>query len=133
VVVLIHTFPKPVNEEVRVNAAPAAGLIVNVCVFDEDGAPVVVTPTFAVPAADRSVAGMVAVNCTPLTNVVVRFKPFQVTVDIPLKKFVPFTVNVKPGSPTVADVGEMDVVVGVGIDTGVTEAQVVPTNMASIF
>ena len=130
VVVLIHTFPKLVNGEVRVNVAPLAGLIVNVCVFEGE-APVVVTPTVAVPAADRSDAGILAVNCRSLINVVVRFEPFQVTVELLLTKLVPFTVKVNPGSPTVADEGEMEVVVGE--DTGVTEVQVVPTRMASII
>ena len=33
---------------------------------------------------------------------------------VPLKKFVPFTVRVNPGSPEFALVGDIEVIVGVG-------------------
>ena len=41
----------------------------------------------------------------------VRATPFQFTTEV-LTKFVPFTVNVKPAPPTVAELGERDVSVG---------------------
>jgi hypothetical protein len=87
--------------------------MVKVWVFDTAAAPVVVTPTLAVPPEAISAALIVAVSCVELTNVVVLAEPFQVTVERPLMKFVPFTVMVKPAPPAVADDGEMVVVVGV--------------------
>jgi hypothetical protein len=52
----------------------------------------------AVPFVATLPDGTVAVNCEPLTNVVVRGTPFQSTV-APLTKPVPFTVRVKAGLP----------------------------------
>jgi hypothetical protein len=49
----------------------------------------------AVPAEAISKAGMVAVSCVELTNVVARAEPFQSTTE-PLTKFVPFTVRLNP-------------------------------------
>jgi len=49
----------------------------------------------AVPAEAISEAGMVAVSCVELTNVVARGELFQSTTE-PFTKFVPFTVRVKP-------------------------------------
>ena len=46
-------------------------------------------------------------------------------------KLVPSTANVKPGSPTFALVGDIEIIVGT--ETGVTEAHVVPTRIASII
>jgi len=120
---LTHTLPKSGNVVVKVKVGPLAAFMVNNCVFDTAAAPVVVTPTVALPAVAISVAGIVAFNCVALTKVVVLLVPFQVTVELLLTKLVPFTVIVKPGSPALANVGEIDVVVGV--DTGVTKAHVV--------
>ena len=44
----------------------------------------------------------------------VRAEPFQSTTD-PETKFVPFTVSVKPELPASVDVGEIEVVVGIGL------------------
>jgi len=49
----------------------------------------------AVPAEAISEAGMVAVSCVELTNVVARGELFQSTTE-PFTKFVPFTVRVNP-------------------------------------
>ena len=62
------------------------------------------TVMLAVPCAAMSVAGMVAVSCALLTNVVVRLDPFHVTVD-PETKFDPFTVRVKPCPPATMELG----------------------------
>jgi hypothetical protein len=59
-----------------------------------------------------SAALMVAVNCVLLTNVVVLALPPHVTVETPVTKLVPLTVIVKPAPPAVAELGDIDVVVG---------------------
>ena len=46
----------------------------------------------------RSEAGMAAVNCVLLTNVVVRLEPFTRTME-PLTKLLPFTVSVIAALP----------------------------------
>ena len=61
-----------------------------------------------------ALAGIVAVSWVALTKVVVRFEPFQRTVE-PFTKFVPLTVNVNPPPPAVAEFGERLVVVGTGL------------------
>jgi hypothetical protein len=48
------------------------------------------------------------------TYVVVRFDPFQLTVE-PETKPVPFTVSVKAAPPALAEVGLRPVVVGTGL------------------
>ena len=98
--------------------------------FDIEDAPVVVTPTVAVPAVPRSAEVIAAVSCVLFTKVVVLLLPFHVTAD-PLIKLVPFTVNVKPGVPAFAFAGLRELVVGVL--TGVTDAHVVPTLIPSII
>jgi len=82
-------------------------------VFEEAAAPVVVTPTLAVPPEAISEALMVAVSCVELTKVVDLLEPFQVTVERPLINLVPLTVMVKALPPAVAEEGEIVVVVGV--------------------
>ena len=64
--------------------------------------------TCAVPAEAMSEAGMAAVNRVLLTNVVLRALPFHLTV-APGKKFVPFTVRLNAGPPTIALDGLSDV------------------------
>ena len=69
------------------------------------------TVTEALPAAAISAAVIAAVNCVALTNVVVRFAPFQRTTE-PLTKLLPFTVSVGAGPPAAALLGEREVNVG---------------------
>ena len=73
------------------------------------------TVTLAVPPVAMSAALMLAVNWVLDTYVVVRFDPFQRTVDTPLTKPVPFTVRVKADPPAVADAGLKLVMVGTGL------------------
>jgi hypothetical protein len=80
--VLIQTFPNAVREVEESNGV-GGGSIVNDMVFDEDAAPVVVTPTKAVPGAEISEAVISAVSWVAETKVVVRELPFHVTVDCP--------------------------------------------------
>jgi hypothetical protein len=61
-----------------------------------------------------SVAGIVAVSCVPLPQVVVRSLPFHCTTE-PLMKFVPVAVSVKPPLPATRWLGEIDVSVGAGL------------------
>jgi hypothetical protein len=70
------------------------------------------TVTLAAPAAAMSVAGMGAVRRVLLTNVVVRFAPFHLTV-APDRKFVPSTVRVNAGPPALTEFGLSPVKVGV--------------------
>ena len=95
----------------------AGGFTVKVCVLDAEAAPVVVTPTLADPTEAMSDARMAAVSSVALTKVVVLGEPFHVTEDDPDTKLVPFTVIVKPGDPTVAEDGVIEVVVGTGTTT----------------
>src|SRR6266404_5372508 len=86
----------------------------------------VVTVTLAMPATARSVAGIAAVSCVALTNVVVRVAPFHLTV-LPLTKPVPVTVSVKAGPLTSALLGARPVSVGAGLFTvNVCAAEVPP-------
>ena len=61
-----------------------------------------------------SLAGMAAVNCVLLRNVVVRSAPFQRTTE-PEAKFVPFTVRVRSAPPAVALEGDKEVGLGTGL------------------
>jgi len=74
----------------------------------------VTTVIEAVPAVAIREAGTVAVSRVADTNVVVRTVPFQFTVDVETK-FVPFTVNVNPGSPGTAQVGLSELIVGLAL------------------
>ena len=58
------------------------------------------TLTCAVPAAAMSLAGIAAVSCVALTNVVVRAAPFHCTTE-PETKLLPLTVSVNAGPPAV--------------------------------
>jgi hypothetical protein len=62
-------------------------------------------------------AGMAAVNCVLLPNVVVRLEPFQRTTELEIK-LEPSTVRVKAAPPAVALMGEMEVSVGTGFGLG---------------
>ncbi len=112
-VVVIHWLPKAVKEP-AVTAGVPLDVIVKVWALDAVVLPVLSTVTLAVPCAAISPAAMVAVSCVALTKVVVRALPSHCTVETPLMKLVPFTVSVKPAPPSVAEDGEMEVVVGVG-------------------
>jgi hypothetical protein len=72
------------------------------------------TVTEAVPAVAMSAAVIAAVTWVEETYVVVRFDPFQFTVE-PETKPVPFTVSVNPAPPAVAEAGLRPVVVGTGL------------------
>src|SRR6266850_1621815 len=86
----------------------------------------VVTVTFAMAAASRSVAGIAAVSWVALAKVVVRAAPFHCTVVEPFTNPVPLTVSVKATPPTVALVGTSPVIVGMGLLTGNVSAAEAP-------
>src|SRR6266850_1178224 len=86
----------------------------------------VVTVTFAMAAASRSVAGIAAVSWVALANVVVRAAPFHCTV-LPLTKPVPVTVSVNAAPLISALLGLRPVSVGAGLFTvNVCAAEVPP-------
>src|SRR5438552_10429878 len=60
-----------------------------------------------------SLAGMAAWSCVLLTNVLVRFTPFQRTTE-PATNLLPVPVNVNPGPPWTALLGESEVRTGTG-------------------
>src|SRR5262245_57537143 len=93
----------------------AAGETVNVRAF-EVLPPGFATVTAADPGEATSVAGIAAVSCELLTNVVVRFAPFHLTVELETK-FEPLTVNVKAGLPVTAELGLMLVSIGPPAET----------------
>src|SRR3989449_394139 len=72
------------------------------------------TVTWADPAMAMSPAEMAARNSVPLTNVVVRFEPFQRILD-DATKFVPLTVSVNPAPPAVALLGASAAGIGTGL------------------
>jgi len=81
-----------------------------------------VTVTVSVPVEAMAAAGMAAVNCVALTNVVLRTVPPKLTIEA-ATKFVPLIVSVKPAPPAMALLGEIVVIVGVGL---VLTVEVVP-------
>src|SRR5437762_293802 len=88
--------------------------------------PGVVTVTFTMAAASRSVDGIAAVSWVALTNVVVRAAPFHCTV-LPLTKPVPVTVSVNAALLISALLGLRPVSVGAGLFTvSVCAAEVPP-------
>ena len=103
--------------------------IVNVCAFDV--AAQLTTVTEAVPAVAIRAAGTVAVSCVAETNVVANAVPFQFTVEI-AAKFVPFTVNVNPGPPAVAQVGLSELMVGGATIVNVTEFDAEPVEFFTV-
>src|SRR5215471_5498151 len=87
--------------------------LVTVKVSDPDvPLPGVVTVMESEPGVLVSLAVSVAVNCVPLTNVVVRVAPLTWTTDV-LTKFAPVAVRVTEPLPAMAEVGEIAVSVGV--------------------
>jgi hypothetical protein len=98
-------------------------LIVNVSAFDvAPQVPGFSTVIETVPGLAMFAFGTVAVNCVEFLNVVASDVPFQFTVE-PETKFVPFTVNVNPLPPAMAQAGLIEVIVGVA-------AQIVITRVA---
>jgi len=77
--------------------------IVKVRAF-EVAAPGFSTVMLAVPCVAISAAEIAAVNWELLTNVVVRFAPFHLTVEFETK-VAPLTVNVKSAPPAIAEPG----------------------------
>lgn len=92
-----------------------AGEIVNVAAFDvpPPGAGLE-TVTLAVPGLAISAAAMAAVNCVPLTKVVVRFEPFHCTVEV-ATKLLPLTVSTKAAPNAVALFGLRVETAGTGL------------------
>jgi hypothetical protein len=72
-----------------------------------------VTVTAGVPVEAMLAAGMAAVNCVELTNVVVGAAPPKLTIE-DATKFVPLIVSVKATPPATVLFGEIVVIVGVG-------------------
>src|SRR5580658_10102707 len=72
-----------------------------------------VTVTAGVPAETMLEAGMAAVNCVELTNVVADAAPPKLTIE-DATKLVPLIVSVKAAPPTAALFGEIVVIAGVG-------------------
>ena len=105
-------------EEAEMLTVGVEAVTVNVCALDvpPPGAEVTTVIWAVVVAVKRSVERMVAVSSVELPNVVEREVPLKYTVD-PLTKFVPVTVMMNCGSPTVLVVGLIEVVVGAGLET----------------
>ena len=80
----------------------------------------------------RSEAGIAAVSCVPLTNVVVRFEPLTCTSE-PLTKLLPLTVNVSALLPAVALLGEMLDKDGAGLTTASVRADEAPPPGAGLL
>ena len=71
-----------------------------------------VTVTAIVPAEAMLAAGMAAVNCVELRNLVAGADPPKLTIEA-ATKFVPLIVSVKAAPPAAALFGEIVVIVGV--------------------
>ena len=102
-------LPVTIREKAAVPAVAPTGEMEVITAAGSDAAEMLkeegaeLTPEFdtvmdAVPAETISEAGIVAVSCVELTNVVARAELFQSTTE-PFTKFVPFTVRVKPVGP----------------------------------
>lgn len=74
-----------------------------------------VTVTADAPVDEMAAAGMAAVNCVELTNVVVGEVPPKLTIEAAMK-FVPVMVSMKAAPPAAEVFGEIAVIVGVGLD-----------------
>jgi hypothetical protein len=88
-----------------------------------------VTVTPGVPVEAMLAAGMAAVNCVELTNVVAGADPPKLTIE-PATKFVPLIVSVKAAPPATVLLGEIAVIVGVGLDPLDTGGLVPPPHPA---
>src|SRR5438105_2944317 len=78
--------------------------------------PGLTTVTVAAPATAMSDDAIAAVSCDELTNVVVRFEPFQRTT-APVRKLPPLTVSVKLAPPAVVVLGLSVLALGVSAAT----------------
>jgi hypothetical protein len=76
-----------------------------------------VTVTASVPVDAMLDAGMAAVNCVELTNVVAGAAPPKLTIEA-ATKLVPLIVSVKAAPPAAALFGEIVVIVGAGVGGG---------------
>ncbi len=72
------------------------------------------TVTCAVPAAAMSDGPTAACSCVELTNVVVRFDPFQRTIEDAVNP-LPLTESVNAGPPATACVGAIVLINGTGL------------------
>lgn len=72
------------------------------------------TVTCAEPTVAISLAGIEAVSCVLLTNVVARLEPFHCTVVLEMNP-VPVTVSVKAGPPAMTEEGESAFAWGIGL------------------
>jgi hypothetical protein len=89
--------------------------MVNVCALDVPPPGVGFTTVIAaVPGVAIRAAVTVAVSCVEETNVVASVVAFHFTVEVETK-FVPVTLKVNCGSPAVAQVGLIEVMVGTGL------------------
>ena len=77
-----------------------------------------VTITASVPADSMLEAGIAAVNCMELTNVVTGADPPKLTVE-PATKFVPLIVSVKAAPPARLLLGEIVVIIGIKVEVEV--------------
>jgi hypothetical protein len=85
----------------------------------------------AVPAVAIREAGTVAVSCVEETNVVASAVAFHFTVEV-AAKFVPFTVKVNCGPPAVAQVGLIELMVGVATIVNVTGFDAEPVEFLTV-
>jgi hypothetical protein len=90
------------------------GILIGNAVAVDRLPPTFIAVMLALPPLAISAAGTVAITCVEPTNDVARFVPFHCT-SAPLRKFVPFTVSVKPAPPAVAEFGLRLVMLGVGM------------------
>jgi hypothetical protein len=74
-----------------------------------------VTVTTSVPVEAMLAAGMTAVNCAELMNMVAGADPPKLTIEA-ATKFVPLIVSVKAAPPATLLFGEIVVIVGEGLD-----------------
>ena len=73
-----------------------------------------VTVTASVPLEATPVAGMAAVSCVVLTNVVALAVPPKLTTEV-VTKFVPLTVSINPALPAAILFGEIALIAGEGL------------------
>ena len=91
-----------------------------------------VTDTLKVPAVAMSATVIAAVTWVAFTNVVALLFPLKLTT-APETKFVPLTVNVNAAPPTVALLGERDIMEGTGLFTLKSEFPDAPPPGAGFF